>query len=363
MRILLSANIHWVLWHYRRDLIQALCDRGCEVLLLADPDDFGAPVAYPQGAQVFYLKNMQRGGLSILRNLLLLCEYLVFLKKEKPDFAFFFTPKPNVIGGLAARCTGVSYACTFEGWGHLGAGKGLRVLGKGLYRLAFRRAKRVFFLNADNLNELVAGGVCRAEQARLAPGAGVNLDRFVYAPMPPRRPFVFLFAGRLLRSKGVEAFAEAARLLRGSAQFQILGPTDPDHPDALDAHTLRSWTDEGIVEYLGFSPDVRPFLRRAHALALPSAYHEGSPTILAEALAMGRLIITTDTPGCRDAADEGLNGWLLPSPAAPALARAMRRALQCDQAALEAVSRHSRRKAEAYAHERVIALYLAALSP
>ncbi|MFN4081072.1 MAG: glycosyltransferase family 4 protein [Saprospiraceae bacterium] len=363
MRVLLSANIHWVLWHYRLGLIQALCDRGHEVLLLADPDDFGAPVAYPSGAQVFYLKNMRRGGLSILRNLLLLREYFVFLKKEKPDLAFFFTPKPNVVGGLAARMAGTPYACTFEGWGLLGAGnRGMRVLGRSMYRAALAKARRVFFLNADNLSEFVNGRLCRAAQALLAPGAGIDLRRFTHTPMPPLPPFVFLFAGRLLQSKGVAAFAEAARRLRGKARFQILGPFDVGHPDALHPDLLSKWVEEGIVEYLGFAADVRPHLRQAHVIVLPSAYPEGSPTILGEALATGRAIITTDMPGCRDAVDPGLNGWLLPTPTPHALTQAMLLALRCDRVALEALSRHSRAKADYYAEDRVIGLYMAVLS-
>jgi glycosyltransferase involved in cell wall biosynthesis len=193
-------------------------------------------------------------------------------------------------------------------------------------------------------------------------GSGVDLARFASAPLPPGPP-TFLLIARLLRDKGVVEYVEAARRVRKrrpDARFQLLGPLDPN-PAAISRAELEAWVAEGAIEYLGETRDVRPYLAKATVYVLPSYYREGLPRSIVEAMAMGRPIITTDAPGCRETTVDGQNGYLVPSRDSAALAAAAMRFAD-DPALAHAMGRRSRQIAEArFDVNRINAALLAAM--
>jgi glycosyltransferase involved in cell wall biosynthesis len=184
----------------------------------------------------------------------------------------------------------------------------------------------VIFQNTADRAVLVAAGAVRPEQAVMLRGSGVDLDRFTPQPWP-EEPVTVCMASRLLRDKGVEEFAAAARLARerGAAlRWRLAGSPDPGNPASIDLALVRGWESAGLLEYVGECTDVAVLYAQSHIVALPS-YREGLPKSLIEAAACGRPVVTTDVPGCRDAVEPGVSGLLVPARDARALAEAVLR--------------------------------------
>jgi glycosyltransferase involved in cell wall biosynthesis len=233
-----------------------------------------------------------------------------------------------------------------------------------LYRAGFRRASVVFFQNVEDRQLFVGRRIVRPDQARVLPGSGVDLERFRPAPLAAGAP-VFLFIGRLLRDKGVIEFVEAARSLRSEfpdARFQLLGAVDQGNRTAIRQSEIDAWIAEGVVEHLGTTDDVRPFIAAATAVVLPS-YREGLPRSLLEAAAMARPLVASDVPGCRDVVVDGLNGYLCAVRDADSLAAAMRRLAQLPPAQRLAMGEAGRQRVqERFSEALVVRAYLDVLA-
>lgn len=271
----------------------------------------------------------QRTGLNPLHDLATVRTLIELMRAERPEMVLAYTIKPVVYGGLAARMTGVpAFFAMIEGVGYAFASQDrlawlAGLIARPLYRVSLSSAKRVFFLNPDNLALFTRLGLLRsARQAALLDGIGIDLEQYQPASLPDR--LSFLLIARLLTSKGVAEYVGAARLVKAKypqAEFRIVGWID-DHPEAVRATDLQQWITEGSIEYLGRLDDVRPAIAGCSVYVLPS-YHEGLPRTVLEAMAMGRAIITTDAPGCRETVVPGQNGQLVPVRDVPSLAAAM----------------------------------------
>lgn len=194
-------------------------------------------------------------------------------------------------------------------------------------RSLLRRSQTVtVFQNRDDLAYFVERRMVRAEDARLILGSGVDVDEFAHSPEPSHDPPLVMFPARLLRSKGVMEFVQAARILHGkgeAARFALVGDLDAGNPDSLTRREIEAIRADGQVEVWGFRPDMQAVYAQSHLVCLPSAYREGVPRALIEAASVGRAIVTTDTPGCREIVVDGLNGRLVPARDAIALADAL----------------------------------------
>jgi glycosyltransferase involved in cell wall biosynthesis len=228
-----------------------------------------------------------------------------------------------------------------------------------LSRRGFRKAPAVFFQNPEDRQLFLDRAIVRAEQARLLPGSGVDLDRFAPA-LPPEGPLTFLLIARLVQDKGVLEFVEAARSLRDDlpdARFQLLGGPDEGHRTAISLGDVNRWAGEGVIEYVGSAEDVRPFIASASAVVLPS-YREGLPRSLLEGAAMARPLIGADAPGCREVVEEGVNGYLCKVRDARSLAEVMLRFARLPQVAREAMGAAARRTVEErFSEELVVRAY------
>jgi len=278
---------------------------------------------------------------------------LVALYREvQPDVVLAYTIKPVIYGSIAARLAKVPQVCSLiTGLGYsFGTAtwrqRALNPFVQFLFRLALSRNGVVFFQNPDDLRQFVDARLATERQAVLVNGSGVDLEHFAVAPIPEGGP-TFLLISRLIWEKGVGEYVEAARMLRSrypNAKFRLLGPLDPN-PAAISRAQLDSWCAEGIIEYLGSTHDVRPALAAASVFVLPSAYREGTPRSILEAMAMGRPVITTDAPGCRETVVSGQNGFLVPIKDSVALATAMERFIR-DRALVASMGARSRSIAE-----------------
>lgn len=339
---------------FRRPLLKELAGRGFTSLVYA-PDWTEAlekALEQEKGAKALHYP-LKRTSISPLADLKTLLSLAVSLAHSQPHLVLTFQPKPNVYGILAAALARVPLrAAVVEGLGFaFTPGEDtlkkrlVRAVLKVLYRLSFAFAHKVFFLNPDDLKEFVSQGLVRPEKAVLLGGIGVPLEEWPPAP-PHLEPLTFTLIARLLKEKGVREFAEAARRVKAKhpkARFLLIGPLDTN-PGAIPEEEVRSWVEEGVLEWVPWTEDVRPYLRRTSVYVLPS-YREGVPRSTQEALAMARPVITTDAPGCRETVVDGVNGFLVPPRDPEALAEAMERFIQ-DPSLVERMGWESRKLAE-----------------
>jgi glycosyltransferase involved in cell wall biosynthesis len=240
----------------------------------------------------------------------------------------------------------------------------LQLLVSRLYRRALRSSARVFFHNHEDRDLFVDRNIVRRDIAEVVPGSGVDLGRF--SPRQFRSPndqITFLFVGRILKDKGALEFAEAAAIVRetNAARFQMLGSLG-NHPKALAPGILEPFVRDGIIEPLGSATDVRPFIANADCIVLPS-YREGLPRTILEASAMAKPVIASNVPGCRQAVDDQVTGFLCEPRSARSLALAMTKIIGMSADERRMMGLRGRKKAEAeFSEDRVVAAYLGALS-
>lgn len=362
--IVLSANSDWNIANFRRGLIAALRNAGYEPIVIAPPD----PAADKRMRELAVARipiRIDRSGINPLADLKLLRRYRRLLKDLQPAAYLGYTIKPNIYGSLAAASLGIPALPNVSGLGtaFIRGGPLQRIVTR-LYRIGFSGAPIVFFQNDEDRRLFVERRIVRDAQARVLPGSGVDLKRFVPAP-PSVGPLIFLLVGRLLRDKGVLEFVEAARMLRRGlpqARFQLLGPIDEGNRSAVNRSELDSFVAGGVVEYLGTTDDVRPYIAGATCVVLPS-YREGLPRSLLEAAAMARPLIAADVPGCRDVVEDGVNGYLCTVRDPVSLAAAMRRVAELHPDERLAIGEAARRKVEErFSEEFVVRAYLDVLA-
>jgi glycosyltransferase involved in cell wall biosynthesis len=368
VKVLIALNSAWNLLNFRSGLINALLVHGHQVVLAAPADEH---VLALEGLGVRFVDLPVRAhGTNPLADLVLLWRFLRLLQLERPDVLLTYTAKPNVYGGLAGRWMKIPVLNNIAGLGSVFIKGGwlTRVLTI-LYRFALNRSQRVFFQNPDDYEQFVEMGLVRVEQTVVLPGSGVDLQRFTPVPLPclslanevkdqikTERRFVFLLVARLLKDKGVYEFVEAARLLKSSypwAEFILLGFKDAQNPNGVAEEHLASWQANGWVTYWGSSADVREHLALADCVVLPS-YREGTPRTLLEAAAMGRPLVATDVPGCREVVRHGLNGFLCQPRDSQDLADQMQAILQMPAAMLAQMGRASRQLVEERFDEKLV---------
>ena len=316
-KVLILVNAAWNIVNFRSHLVRGLVAAGFDVVAVA-PGDAHAEAVRQLGCR-FVPLSMDSGGTNIMRDALLLMRCVRMMRSERPDVVLSYTVKPNIYGSFAARIAGVPIVNSVEGLGATFIRTGwLTRFVSLLYKASMAHSSVVFFLNPDDRREFMSRALIRPEQARDIAGAGIDLEEF-RPDEPPAgsaraQPAgcTFLLIARMLYDKGIGEFVEAAQAVRRShpdARFQLLGFLDVENPAAISREQMNRWVEAGWVEYLGQTSDVRPFIRQADCVVLPS-YREGLPRTLIEASAMGKPVVATDVPGCREVVDDGVTGLL-----------------------------------------------------
>ena len=316
----------------RSDLIRFLQARRHRVIGIC-PFDNAASRALQEIGLDLHNWPISRGGINVFRTVQSVLKLRRILLDTKPEVVLCFTPKAVLLGSIAAHTiskrnvysvlTGLGFL--FDQDSHII--QKLSTVVYMLFRYALKHNRLVFFQNPDDLELFVSKKIVPVEKARRVFGSGVDTTYFTPCTIPTTRLHtVFLMVSRLISAKGVLEYIEAARILkqqRYTATFRLLGPYD-EHPTAVSPSTITAATRAGTIEYCGTTQDVRPYLRNAHVFVLPSYYREGTPRSALEALAMGKPIITTDSPGCRETVVQHRNGYLVPPRDPCSLADAMR---------------------------------------
>lgn len=365
--IAVSANTSWALTNYRLGLLRALREAGYSLVALVPADD-GSARLEAEGIEIRAIP-IAAHSTSPYAEAKLLAAYLRHLRELRPAAFLGFTIKPNIYGSLAARLAATPVINNITGLGLAFTNRGLlRLVVGALYRVAFRSSHRVFFQNRESRDLFLSQGLVRKEQAALLPGSGIDLEKFTPSAgtATENAEVTFLLPSRLMWSKGIGEYSAAAariRKERPGTRFQVLGALEPNsNRDAIDEAQMREWEGQGI-EYLGATSDVRPFFEAADCVVLPSYYPEGVPRALIEAAAMGKPVVTTDTPGCRDVVDSGQTGYLCAARSVESLVEAMLRVVDVAPSGRAAMGSLARKKMEReFGEQRVIDAYLEALN-
>lgn len=366
MKIVVVASLAFSLINFRGRLLGDMVAGGHDVIACAPDEDAETTAALGELGIAFRVIPMSRTGLGPFADLRTLGALIGLFARERPDIVLAYTQKPIIYAGIAARCIpNTRFLAMVSGLGHAFSEESppwLKSLVAALYRVALVGAKTVFVFNSDDQGEMLRHRMLRTTVPVIrVPGSGVDLVHYAQAPLP-QNALRFLMVARLLRSKGLFEYIEAARRIRKShpdVHFSLLGPLDPN-PDGVGQDQIDAWHREGVIEYLGQVRDVRPYLSAASVFVLASWYREGLPRSILEAMAIGRAVITTDTPGCREPVTSGRSGFVVQPRSVDALQAAMMEFVR-DPGLAAAMGEQGRRAAARYSVERVNAIVMSAI--
>jgi len=339
MKFLLIAGFADSLTIFRKPLIVALLDKGLEVHVAAPELSANQEVMSELTALGVIAHDipMQRTGMNPLADLRALLALWQLMRRIKPRYVLGYTIKPVIYGSLAAWLARVPQRfalITGLGFAFMGEEDNqrsrVRAVVQGLYRTALRHCQTVFFQNPDDEALFRQLKIVSAHaNTCVVNGSGVDVSQFEVAPFAENAAPRFLLIARLLGDKGVREYAQAAEQVKQQypdAQFDLVGWIDAN-PNTITQVELDQWVAAGTISFLGRLNDVRPAIQDCSVYVLPS-YREGTPRTVLEAMAMGRAVITTDAPGCRETVVDGDNGFLIPVKDADALAQAMLRFIE-----------------------------------
>lgn len=337
-KILILTNSSGGLFDFRNEFVEALLAEN--EVFISLPDEVKTKELRSEGAQIIQTP-IHRRGMNPLEDIKLYLSYRRLMKKLKPDLVITYTIKPNIYGGFCAGRLKIPYIATITGLGGAFDKTGLFVrLIVCMYRMGLKNAACVFFQNEENREIFRRFGIA-GNKDKLVMGSGVNLQRHSYEPYPEGDETHFLFAGRVMKERGILEYVAAAKSLHSDkVSFDILGSCDEDYQDMLD--TLEQ---EGIVHQLGFHTEVHPYLTSASAVVVAS-FHEGMSNTLIEAAATGRPVIASNISGCKEAFDEGMTGFGFTPGKAEELTAALERFLSLPYEKRSEMGREARKKME-----------------
>jgi glycosyltransferase involved in cell wall biosynthesis len=278
---------------------------------------------------------LNRGGLNPLADMLATYKLAQQIKQLKPDLVFSYFAKPVIFGTLAAKIAkvpkiigmleGLGYTFTDQPNGLSSKTKLIRAIQVFLYKLALPKLDQLILLNHDDKTDLLINNDIEVKETYILGGIGLDLNQYKYSPAKKTLPIQFLFIGRLLKEKGIHDFIAAAQIVKEKfpqTTFTVLGGIDEANLGALTQGELTQYIDQNVIDYPGHVENIAEWIKQSHVFVLPS-YREGVPRSTQEAMAIGRPVITTDVPGCRDTVIDGVNGFLVPKWNPQALAEKM----------------------------------------
>jgi Glycosyltransferase len=326
LKLVLISPKNRTTYNFRGDLLKEIITKGYEVIVTG-PDKDGIHKITELGVR-FVLIPLNKNGLSAMADIKYMLALRKLIKTEKPDVTLGYTIKPVIYGAIAAKLAGVkNINSMITGAGYVFTAKTkkakiIRFFASILYRVGFKCTNTVIFQNRDDRDEFVERNLLKGDKCRLVNGSGVNMQKFQKVLLPDRLTFFML--SRVMYSKGITEYLTAAKQIKAKhpkVRFMLLGALEKIQ-DSMTMKELAPYIDEGIIDYYGETDDVASYYRQCSVYVLPS-YREGTPRTVLEAMAMGRPVITTDTPGCKETVVDGVNGYLVPVQDSAALAERM----------------------------------------
>lgn len=306
MKVLILINHQAGLYKFRKELLERLVQEKHNVYISVPEGEYTKEIN-ELGVRLINNRYLNRRGTNPLQDIRLLNYYKSMLEKIRPNVVLTYTIKPNVYGGMACARMDIPYVVNVTGLGtSIKDGGILQKITLLLYRYGLRKAKKVFFQNNANRDFMLSHKVISTPYEVL-PGSGVNVKEYDYTPYPKEDgKIIFTTIGRIMKDKGIEELLSAAKIIRErctNIEFRLIGDYDENYQDKIE-----EYQEKGIIRYLGSKKDVKPYIAESHAIIHPS-YHEGMSNVLLEAASMGRPVIASDIPGCREIYEEGITGY------------------------------------------------------
>ena len=324
MKIAIIGTIASSLYCFRADLITALIKQNHTVYAFTSDYTQEELVKIAALGAIPMIYRLNRGGLNPWSDMKTTYILSKKIKKIAPDIVLSYFSKPVIFGTLAAKMAkvpqvigmleGLGYSFTDQPEGINKKTKLIKKIQVFLYRIALPQLDKIIFLNADDPKDLLDEYQIKVRQVEVLGGIGLNLNEYNYqSVVNAQAPIKFLFIGRLLKEKGIHDFISAVKKVKEKypeTQFTVLGEIDISNPGALQQAELDELISLKIVNYPGHVDNVKDWIASSHVFVLPS-YREGVPRSTQEAMAIGRPVITTDVPGCRETVVDGINGFLV----------------------------------------------------
>lgn len=311
MKIAIIINTSWNIYNFRRGLIDHFMAHGHQIIAIAPKDDYSQKLI-DLGCS-YHALDFPGTSTDPLKDLSLIWRLYGILKTSRPDIILTYTIKPNIYTSLVAGLLKIPCICNVSGLGTVFLWKGsLKKIAVTLYKMAFRFSSWIFFQNKEDQRDFIDVVPINLKKTSVLPGSGVNLQHFQLSPFNTNKTTTFLMIGRLIIEKGVIEFSEAAKKMcaaYSNVRFRIIGGFEANHARSIDKSLLDEWKSQNCIEWLDHCEDIRPHIADADVVVLPS-YREGTPKTLLEAGAMGKALIATDVPGCRQVVKDGVNGFL-----------------------------------------------------
>ena len=345
-------------------LIRRLKSEGYRVIILTQFDGYENAI----GEEVDEIKSLfiSRKGVNPFVDLFTILHFVIHLLTFKPDVLLSFTIKPVIYGSIAAKIANVRSIVMITGLGTAFiADTWLTKVVKALYRYALSSVSSIFFQNVDDKDLFINQKLVDPKVCRLTPGSGLDLDKFAYADLRHATDKVFLLIARMLWDKGIGEFVDAARAIKvryPNTRFQLLGPLGVENRTSISYTKMQAWVEEGVIDYLGETDDVSVFIKESSCVVLPS-YREGTSRVLLEAAAMGRPIVTTNVPGCKEILEDGITGFLCEPKNSSDLAEKMKMILLLTYEQRKEMGKRGRKKIEKEFNQDIVSnLYINAIN-
>ena len=327
--IVVCHNTSRYLWMHYEHLLRALGETYERVVCITPRD--GSESEFESAGLIYQPIEIHQHGMNPFQEVRFIYDLYRQYQKYAPDVVLNFSIKPCLYGALAGRMAGVKkIGCMVTGLGYVFLTPSLmaKMIRKAMifgYPKLLSQKDTFFFQNPDDADLFAKDGISRSCRSVVLPGTGIDIRHFcASAPTPDKGKVRFLCIARLLKDKGIFEYYQAAKAIKQrypDSSFGLLGPLD-NNPSAIPESEVRIWHEEGVVEYLGETKDVRPYLLNADVFVLPS-YREGLPRAGLEAMAMSRAVIASDAPGCRELVEVNKNGFLVPPKSSEHLVQAM----------------------------------------
>lgn len=306
-KVLIISNVTAGLASFRTELIEQL-SKDYEVIVLAS-DNGRKEILESAGARVLSVA-MELHGINPVKELKLVSFYKHKIKEIQPQIILTYTIKPNIYAGIAAGKLGIPVLANVTGLGPAVEHEGfMQRIAIPLYRKGLKKARKVFFQNQYNRDFMLEHNMVRNDQYLMIPGSGVNLNKYTLQSYPDSETIDFVFISRIVKEKGIDQYLDAAKVVHErhpETRFHVCGDCDNEYRSLI-----QQLDDEKIIIYHGRIDDIAGMHRQCACTIHPSYYPEGMSNVLLEACANGRPIITTDRPGCREAVDDGVNGFIV----------------------------------------------------
>ena len=323
MKVVLIGTVASSFFGFRADLIKSLLEQNYTVYAFTSEYSKEELELIASLGAVPITYELNRGGINPLADIKATYELSKKIKEIAPDIVFSYFSKPVIFGTLAAKLAKVPKIIgMLEGLGYTfteqpnHASKKTQFIKKVqiyLYKLALPQLDKIIFLNPDDPKDLLDEYSIKVKQVEVLGGIGLNLKDYSYTSTYPSQP-TFIFVARLLAEKGIHDYIAAAKIVKSKyadAKFVVLGSIDKEALGALTEADLKQFIEANIVEYPGHVNNVSEWIADSSVFVLPSYYREGVPRSTQEAMAIGRAVITTDVPGCRETVVDGVNGFLV----------------------------------------------------